>query len=129
MIEIARAYPLEKSETVTRVPSQTVIRLAGEFRVAQKAVVHGRIGPCTLTFGGLCMRLVNVLNAVTGNLDEPGGSHFFTRACSASQSCFARKSGPLHPCTERSRLLARRSPPRHPLAGLPLPSANPATAT
>lgn len=46
------------------------------------------------------------------------------RACSASQSCFACKSGPIHPCIGRSRLLSRRSPSRQPLAGLPLPSAS-----
>ena len=80
MIELARAYPPEKSETITRVPSQTVRRLAGELRAAQKAVVYGRIGACTQEFGGLCMWLVNVLNAVTGNLDEPGGSLFASPA-------------------------------------------------
>jgi anaerobic selenocysteine-containing dehydrogenase len=80
MIELARAYPPEKSETITRVPSQTVRRLASELRVAQKAVVYGRIGACTQEFGGLCMWLVNVLNAATGNLDEPGGSLFATPA-------------------------------------------------
>jgi anaerobic selenocysteine-containing dehydrogenase len=80
IIELARAYPPEKSETVTRVPSRTVTRLAAELRVAEKAVVYGRIGACTQEFGGLCMWLVNVLNAVTGNLDEPGGSLFASPA-------------------------------------------------
>jgi anaerobic selenocysteine-containing dehydrogenase len=32
------------------------------------------MGLSTQAFGGLCQWLVNVLNAVTGNLDEPGGA-------------------------------------------------------
>ena len=52
------------------------------------------------------------------------GSHFCARACNASLSPFACKSGPIHPCIGRSRLLSSRSPTRQPLAGLPLPSAS-----
>jgi hypothetical protein len=52
------------------------------------------------------------------------GSHLCARACCASRSRFACKSSPLRPCSGRSRLLSRRLPSRHPLAGLPLPSAS-----
>ncbi len=79
-IELARAYPPDESEAITGVPSKTVRRLARELRVAPSAVLYGRVGACTQEFGGLCMWLINVLNAVTGNLDEPGGSMFATPA-------------------------------------------------
>jgi anaerobic selenocysteine-containing dehydrogenase len=76
IIEIAKAYPPEQSEAITGVSAETVKRLARELRAAPKAVLYGRVGACTQEFGGLCMWLINVLNAVTGNLDEPGGSMF-----------------------------------------------------
>ncbi len=80
VVELAKAFPPERGEAITGVPAQTVRRLAGELQAAPKAVVYGRIGACTQEFGGLCMWLINVLNAVTGNLDEPGGSMFSTPA-------------------------------------------------
>jgi len=52
------------------------------------------------------------------------GSHLCTRACGASHSSFACRSGPVRPWPGRSRHLSRRSPFRPPLAGLPLPSAS-----
>lgn len=83
IIEIARSYPPTQTAGVTGVPAETVKRLAKEFRKAPKAVVYGRVGACTQEFGGLCMWLINALNAVTGNLDEPGGSMFATPAIDA----------------------------------------------
>ena len=80
IIEIAKAYPPEQTEGITRIPADTVKRLARELRAAPKAVLYGRVGACTQEFGTLCMWLINVLNAVTGNLDEPGGSMFSSPA-------------------------------------------------
>jgi anaerobic selenocysteine-containing dehydrogenase len=80
VLAIAQHYPPERTETVTGVPAATLQRLAREVRAAPKAVVYGRVGACTQEFGGLCMWLINVINAVTGNLDEPGGSLFSTPA-------------------------------------------------
>ena len=76
ILEVAKAYPPEQTEAITGVPADTVKRLARELRAAPKGVLYGRVGACTQEFGGLCMWLINVLNAVTGNLDEPGGSMF-----------------------------------------------------
>ena len=78
--EIARSYPPERTAAATGVPAEAIKRLATELRTARQAVVYGRIGTCTQEFGSLCMWLINVLNAVTGNLDEPGGSMFSTPA-------------------------------------------------
>jgi len=80
IVEIARSYSPEKTAGVTGVPAETVKRIAREFQGARTAVAYGRVGACTQEFGGLCMWLINVLNAVTGNLDEPGGSMFATPA-------------------------------------------------
>src|SRR5213078_5351999 len=43
------------------------------------AAVYGRIGTTTQLFGTTASWLVDVLNAITGNLDRPGGA-MFTRA-------------------------------------------------
>ena len=78
--ELAKAYPPEQTEAITGVPAETVKRLARELRAAPKAVLYGRVGACTQEFGSLCMWLINVLNTVTGNLDEPGGAMFASPA-------------------------------------------------
>jgi len=54
----------------------TIRRLARELAAAPRACVYGRIGTCTQSFGTLCSWLVDVLNALTGRLDEPGGVMF-----------------------------------------------------
>lgn len=80
IIEIAKSYPPSQTEVVTGIPADTVKRIAREFRQSRTAVAYGRVGACTQEFGGLCMWLINVLNALTGNLDEPGGSMLATPA-------------------------------------------------
>jgi anaerobic selenocysteine-containing dehydrogenase len=55
----------------------SVIRdLAHRLAAAERAVVYGRIGTTTVEFGTVTSWLVDVLNAVTGNLDRPGGAMF-----------------------------------------------------
>ena len=54
-----------------------VIRgLARQLAAAPRAAVYGRIGTCTQEFGTLSSWLVDVLNALTGHLDQPGGAMF-----------------------------------------------------
>jgi anaerobic selenocysteine-containing dehydrogenase len=48
--------------------------------------VYGRIGTCTQEFGTLASWLVDVLNAITGNLDRPGGAMFPKAAAGQSNS-------------------------------------------
>ena len=80
VMEVAKSYPPVQTEAITGVPAATVKRLARELREAPKGVLYGRMGTSTQEFGSLCMWLINVINAVTGNLDEPGGSMFSTPA-------------------------------------------------
>jgi anaerobic selenocysteine-containing dehydrogenase len=54
----------------------TIRRLARELAAAPRAAVYGRLGTCTQSYGSLCSWLVDVLNALTGHLDEPGGAMF-----------------------------------------------------
>ncbi len=50
--------------------------LARELATTERAALYGRIGTCTQEYGTLASWLVNVINVLTGHLDEPGGAMF-----------------------------------------------------
>ncbi len=50
--------------------------LARTIAGANHAALYGRIGTCTQEYGTLASWLVDVINTLTGNLDEPGGAMF-----------------------------------------------------
>jgi anaerobic selenocysteine-containing dehydrogenase len=56
-----------------RIPAERIRRLAAELAQAPTAAVYGRIGTTTTRFGTAASWLVDVVNALTGNLDRPGG--------------------------------------------------------
>jgi anaerobic selenocysteine-containing dehydrogenase len=58
------------------IDAETIRRLARELAASKRGVVYGRIGTCTQAFGRLASWLVDVLNVLTGHLDEPGGAMF-----------------------------------------------------
>ncbi|HET7051739.1 MAG TPA: molybdopterin oxidoreductase family protein [Solirubrobacteraceae bacterium] len=60
------------------VDEETIVRLAREFAAAPSAVAYGRVGVCHQETGSVTHWLINALNAVTGNLDRPGGAMFTT---------------------------------------------------
>ena len=76
---LARAvvdYPPETTEARTGVPATRVRELARDFAGAESAAAYGRTGSCLGRFGTLVAFLLDALNAVTGNLDRPGGAVF-----------------------------------------------------
>lgn len=72
---VARFTP-EAVADATRVPAGTTRRLARELAAAERGVVYGRIGTTTVRYGTVTSWAVDVLNALTGHLDEPGGAMF-----------------------------------------------------
>lgn len=66
----------ERVATVTAIDAATIRRLARELAAAPTAAVYGRIGTHTVEHGTVASWLVDLLNVVTGNLDEPGGAMF-----------------------------------------------------
>jgi anaerobic selenocysteine-containing dehydrogenase len=58
------------------VDADTIRELAAELAAAPRAAVYGRIGTTTVATGTVTSWLVDVLNALTGNLDRPGGAMF-----------------------------------------------------
>jgi anaerobic selenocysteine-containing dehydrogenase len=61
-------------------------RLARELAAARRGAVYGRIGTCTQEYGTLTSWLVDVLNILTGHLDEPGGAMFAKAAAFAGNT-------------------------------------------
>jgi anaerobic selenocysteine-containing dehydrogenase len=58
------------------VPADEIRMLARELAAAERGVVYGRLGSTAVEFGTLASWAVDVLNAMTGNLDRPGGAMF-----------------------------------------------------
>ncbi|WP_370352935.1 molybdopterin-dependent oxidoreductase [Catenulispora sp. EB89] len=73
---LARDFTPEAVEAACGVPAATTVRLARELAAAPSASVYARIGTCTAEFGSTAQWLVDVINALTGNLDRPGGVMF-----------------------------------------------------
>ena len=69
-------FPPEKTVTLIGIDESDIKQLARDFVNANSAVCYGRMGLSTQEFGGLCQWLVNVLNAISGNLDKKGGAMF-----------------------------------------------------
>jgi anaerobic selenocysteine-containing dehydrogenase len=86
---LARPFAPEAIAPVCGIPGAEIRRLARELAAAASGVVYGRIGTCTQEFGTLASWLVDVLNALTGNLDEPGGA-MFTRAAAGARNAAGR---------------------------------------
>jgi anaerobic selenocysteine-containing dehydrogenase len=64
-------------EAVTRrtgIATETIRRIARELAAAETAAVYGRVGVHTVVAGTVASWATDVLNAITGNLDRPGGA-------------------------------------------------------
>ena len=73
---LAADWNPERAAPLAGVEAAEIERLAREFATADSAVAYGRVGVCQQRTGTLVHWLINVLNAVTGNLDRPGGAMF-----------------------------------------------------
>lgn len=58
------------------VDASVIRRIARELAAAPSAAVYGRIGTTTTAFGATTSWLIDVVNVLTGNLDERGGALF-----------------------------------------------------
>jgi anaerobic selenocysteine-containing dehydrogenase len=70
------AFTPEAVAPICGIDAETTRRIARELAGAPTAAVYGRIGTHTAEFGTLCSWMVDVLNVLTGNLDQPGGAMF-----------------------------------------------------
>jgi anaerobic selenocysteine-containing dehydrogenase len=72
----AKAFAPERVAGACAIAAEDIRGLARELAAAERGCVYGRIGTHTASFGTLAAWLVDVLNVLTGNLDEPGGAMF-----------------------------------------------------
>jgi anaerobic selenocysteine-containing dehydrogenase len=77
---VAAKFPPQRVASTVGIRAETIERLARDLAAAGSAVCYGRMGVSTQQFGGLCSWLINILNLVTANFDEPGGAMFTTPA-------------------------------------------------
>ncbi len=68
------------------IEANTLRRLARELAASPRGAVYGRLGTCAQRFGTLASWLIEVLNALTGHLDEPGGAMFAKAAAFADNT-------------------------------------------
>jgi anaerobic selenocysteine-containing dehydrogenase len=69
-------FPPEAVAERTGIEAPVIRALARAFADAPSAVCYGRMGTSAVRFGTLTSWLIEVLNAITGNLDRPGGAMF-----------------------------------------------------
>jgi anaerobic selenocysteine-containing dehydrogenase len=58
------------------ITADTIRTLAHTLATTPRASLYARIGTCTQEYGSLSTWLVDLLNTLTGHLDEPGGTMF-----------------------------------------------------
>lgn len=66
--------------------ADTIRELTRQLAQAEHAAVYGRIGTCTQAYGSLASWLIDVLNVLSGHLDEPGGAMFPKAAAFAANT-------------------------------------------
>jgi anaerobic selenocysteine-containing dehydrogenase len=89
---LVRDFPPEAAAHACGIPAGEIRRMARELAAAERAAVYARIGSCTQEFGTHASWLVDVLNALTGNLDREGGV-LFTRAAVGQRNSAGRGGG------------------------------------
>jgi anaerobic selenocysteine-containing dehydrogenase len=84
----AAVAPFMPEAVATRcgIDADTIRGLARDLANAERAAVYARIGTCTQEYGTLASWLVDVLNTLTGHLDQAGGILFAKPAAFASNT-------------------------------------------
>jgi anaerobic selenocysteine-containing dehydrogenase len=93
VLSLVEGFEPERVAPACRVEAEEIRRLARELAAARRAAVYARIGTCTQEFGTLASWLVDVLNALTGNLDSEGGVMFALAAAGQKNATGASGTG------------------------------------
>lgn len=76
--DVVEPYTPERAEARCGIASDQIVQLAHDVATTERSAVYGRLGTCLQEHGTLASWLIDVVNILTGNLDEPGGSMFAT---------------------------------------------------
>lgn len=71
-----KEYSPERVAARCGIDAATIRSLARRLATTERAAVYGRLGTCTQAYGTLSSWLVDVLNVLTGHLDQEGGAMF-----------------------------------------------------
>ncbi len=74
--ELAQPFSAKTASKVSGIAVEDIYKLTREFAAAPRACIYGRIGSSMQLFGSITNWLIVAINALTGNLDRPGGSMF-----------------------------------------------------
>lgn len=72
--ELARSFSLDDLAAASGIEAIVIREIARGFARAPSAACYGRTGSSQQPFGSVTSWLIDVINAVTGNLDRPGGA-------------------------------------------------------
>ena len=86
-------YNAESMAPRCGIAAEDIRRLARDLATAQRGALYGRIGTCVQEFGTLNSWLVDVVNILTGHMDEPGGMMFPKAAAFAANTKGAPRIG------------------------------------
>jgi anaerobic selenocysteine-containing dehydrogenase len=86
-------FPPERVAARCGIDAAAIRALAHQLADAERAAVYGRIGTCTQEYGTLASWLIDVVNVLTGHLDEPGGAMFPRAAAFAANTTGAPGRG------------------------------------
>jgi anaerobic selenocysteine-containing dehydrogenase len=86
-------FPPERVAARSGIDAPAIRALAHQLAATPRAAVYGRIGTCTQEYGTLASWLIDVVNVLTGHLDEPGGVMFPKAAAFAANTTGAPGSG------------------------------------
>lgn len=76
----ARPFSPERVAPAVGIAAEVIAATARDFAKARRAVAYGRVGVCQNEFGTTASALIEALNVVTGNFDQPGGAMFTSPA-------------------------------------------------
>ena len=76
--KLVEPFPPERVESQTGIPANEIRNLARQFAWAKAAICYGRMGTSTQKYGSTATWLMDVINILTENLDQPGGLMFTT---------------------------------------------------
>jgi len=75
LVDHVKTYPPEKIEKITGVPAETIKEIARTYALNKPACIHQGINSLDLHPSGFqYQRSISILQAITGNLDMPGGA-------------------------------------------------------
>jgi anaerobic selenocysteine-containing dehydrogenase len=83
---LARDFAPDAVAPMCGIAQATIRTIARDLARTDRAAVYGRIGTCTQEFGTLASWLVDVVNTLTGHLDQEGGAMFTKAAAGASNT-------------------------------------------